>query len=157
KALDHGEELGIALNRFALYSRAANEKTNGFGIADFTRRRTPARSDFRRAKDRLVLVGSSRRKIFFINRIGAVDRKNGFPNPCRASYVDHVQRIIRRVPRWVWIFDKITCGQSRARNGWGALYQCPTRRRLAQGGPLPHHLRCLDLNRSRQIFSGSAS
>ena len=70
-----GEELEIALNRFALYTWAANEKTNGFGIADFTRSRTFARSDFRRAKDRLVLVGPSRGKIFSINRIGAVDRK----------------------------------------------------------------------------------
>ena len=145
------------LNRFAFYTRAANEKTNGFGIADFTRSRTFARSDFRRAKDRLVLVGPSRWKIFFINRIGAADRKNGFPNPCRASYVDHVQRINRRVPHWLRIFDKINCGQSRARNGRGALYECSTRRRLAQGGALPNHLRYLDLHRSWQIFPGSPS
>jgi TQO small subunit DoxD len=113
--------LGIALNRFALYTWAANEKTNGFGIADFTRSRTFARSDFRRAKDRLVFVGPSRWKIFFINRIGAADRKNGFPNPCHASYVDHVQRINRRVPHWLRIFARLLAA-SLALGMAGALY-----------------------------------
>jgi hypothetical protein len=91
------------------------------------------------------------------NRIGAADRKNGFPNPGRAGYVDHVQRINRRVSHRVRVFDKIICGQSHARNGRGALYQCSTRRRLAQGGALPNHLRYLDLHRSWQIFPGSPS
>src|SRR4029077_15265826 len=143
--------------RSSYFALVANEKTNGFGIADFTRSRTFARSDFRRAKDRLVLVGPSRRKIFFINRIGAADRKNGFPNPGRAGYLDHVQRINRRVSHRVRVFDKITCRQSRARNGRSALYQCSTRRRLAQGGALFNHLHYLDLDRSRRIFPGSLS
>jgi len=61
---------------------AANEKTKGFRIADSTRSRTFARSEFRGAKDRLVLVRTSCRKTFFIDRVSAVDRKNGgFPIP----------------------------------------------------------------------------
>jgi uncharacterized membrane protein YphA (DoxX/SURF4 family) len=40
----------------------------------------------------------------------------------------------------------------------GALYiSVRLGRRLAQSGALPDHLRVLDLNRSRQIFSGSPS
>ena len=89
--------------------------------------------------------------------LAPVDREDGFSNPGRARFVDHVQRINRRVPRWLRIFDKITCGQSRARNGRGALYQRPTRRRLAQGGALLDRLHGLSLNRSRQIFCGSSS
>jgi len=40
---------------------------------------------------------------------------------CGTSYLDYVQPINRRVPHWLLIFDKITCDQSRARNG-GGLY-----------------------------------
>src|SRR6266850_7027912 len=70
------------------FGLATNDETKGFGIAAFTRSRTFARSDFRGAKDRLVLVRTSRRKTFFNNRTGAVDRKNGFPIPSRAGYLD---------------------------------------------------------------------
>jgi hypothetical protein len=59
--------------------------------------------------------------IFFINRIGAADRKNGFPNPCHASYVDHVQRINRRVPHWLRIFARLLAA-SLALGMAGALY-----------------------------------
>jgi hypothetical protein len=47
------------------------------------------------------LIGHSRREIFIICRISAVDRQDGFPNPIRARFVDHVQRIDRRVPYWM--------------------------------------------------------
>jgi hypothetical protein len=66
------------------------EETNGFRIATFARSRIFARPDFRDPKDRLVLVRTSCRKIFFINWIGAADRKDGFPNPGRAGHLDHV-------------------------------------------------------------------
>ena len=107
--------------RSLYFGLVANKKTKGFRIADFTRSRTFARSDFRRAKDRLVLVGRSRRKIFFINWIGAVDRKNEFPNPGCAGYLDHVQRINRRLSHRARVFDKITCA-SLALGMAGALY-----------------------------------
>jgi hypothetical protein len=117
-----------------------DEKAKGFGIAALARFWILARSDIRCAKDRLVLVRPSRRKILFINRISAVDRKNGFPNPGCAGHVDHVQRINRRVSYRVRFVDKNTCGQSRAGNGRGALYQCSIARRLASGGALLDHL-----------------
>jgi len=37
------------------------------------------------------------------------------------------------------------------------LHQCSTRRRLAQGGALPDHLQCLDIDRSRRVFAGPPS
>ena len=89
--------------------------------------------------------------------LAPVDREDGFSNPGRARFVDHVQRINRRDPYWMRLSDTITSGKRRARNGGGTLYQRSTRRRLAQGGALLDRLHGLSLNRSRQIFCGSSS
>jgi len=59
-------------------------------IFDLARSRILARSDFRRAKDRLVLDSFSRREIFISHWIGAVNRKNGFSNPGGARLVNHI-------------------------------------------------------------------
>jgi hypothetical protein len=148
----------LAWGRFSLSTRSGcHERTKRFRAADFARNRTSARGNFRRPKDRLVLVGRSRREIFIICRIGAVDRQDGLPNPIRARFVDHVQRINRRVPYWMRLSDTITSGKRRARNGGGTLYQRSTRRRLAQGGTLLDRLHGLSLSRSGQIFCGSSS
>jgi len=106
---------------------ATNKRTKGFRVADFTRSRTLARRDFRCAKDRLVLVSPSRGKILNIFRIGTVDREDGFSNPGGPGFVDHVQRINRRVSGRLRLFDKVSSGQPRTRNGWGTLYQRSTR------------------------------
>jgi hypothetical protein len=63
------------------FGLALDDKTKGFRIATLTRSRIFACSDFRSAKNRLVLVRPSCRKIFLINWIGSVDRKSGFPIP----------------------------------------------------------------------------
>src|SRR6516165_8551944 len=118
---------------------AANEKTKGFRVADFARSRTLAPCDFRYAKDRLVLVSPSRWEIPNIFRAGAVDREDGFSSSGGLGFVDHVQRINRRVPGCVRLFDKVSSGQPRAWNGWGALYKRSTGRRLAESRALPNY------------------
>jgi len=51
--------------------------------------------------------------------LAPVDREDGFSNPGRARFVDHVQRINPRDPYWMRLSDTITSGKRRARNGGG--------------------------------------
>src|SRR5882724_2391148 len=81
----------LFLSFFLSTRSGCHERTKGFRAADFARSRTSARGNFLRPKDRLVLVGFSRREIFIICRISAVNRQDGLPNPSRARFVDHVQ------------------------------------------------------------------
>jgi hypothetical protein len=105
----------------------------------------------------VVLAGPSRGAIFRNCGTGPADCEDGVSHPDRAGFVDHVQRINRRVADCVRISDKVSGSERNVGNGRRSLHQRAPRRRLAQSRTLLDHLYCPCFHRSRQVFTGSFS
>lgn len=129
-------ESGSEFIRLFYFGPAANERTKRFGITAPARSGTLAGTHFWRGKDRLVLVGVSHWAIFRNRGIDSADCEDGFSHPDGAGFVDHVQRINRRVTDCMRISDRASSSERSARNGRRSLHQRPPWRRLAQGRTL---------------------